>query len=124
MSEPATHHVTRAADIAPIVPELYAPHSAGYTRAQVVGRHIGALHTGTALSFLEPGGHVAPHVHSLEESFTILDGDPDTDARRSRLPARAERLRAHPGGRRARLALRRLAHSLARDPGAGSEDLG
>ena len=76
MSEPATHHVTRSADIAPIVPELYTPHSAGYTRAQVVGRHIGAVHTGTALSFLEPGGHVNPHVHSLEESFTILDGNP------------------------------------------------
>ena len=76
MSEPATHHVTRAADIAPVVPPAYAAHSDGYTRAQVVGRHIGAVHTGTAISFLAPGGHVDPHVHSLEESFYILEGTP------------------------------------------------
>jgi quercetin dioxygenase-like cupin family protein len=76
VSEPATHHVTRAADIAPIVPENYAAVSSGYTRAQIVGRHIGAVHTGTALSFLAANGHIEPHVHSLEESFYVLEGTP------------------------------------------------
>ena len=76
MSEPATHHVTRAADIKPVVPALYASGSTGYTRAQVVGRHIGAVHTGLAISLLEPSGHIDPHVHSLEESFFILEGNP------------------------------------------------
>jgi quercetin dioxygenase-like cupin family protein len=48
----------------------------GYTRAQVVGRHVGAVHTGTALSFLESGGQIEPHVHSLEESFYVFEGNP------------------------------------------------
>jgi quercetin dioxygenase-like cupin family protein len=71
-----THHVTRAAEIEPAVPDLYATTSSGYARAQIVGRHVGAVHTGLAVCVLAAGGHVEPHIHSVEESFHVLEGNP------------------------------------------------
>jgi mannose-6-phosphate isomerase-like protein (cupin superfamily) len=37
---------------------------------------VGAVHTGFALSSLEPGGTVDMHLHSQEESFYVLEGEP------------------------------------------------
>jgi quercetin dioxygenase-like cupin family protein len=70
------HHVRRAAEIELTVPERYAAHSAGYRRADLIGRRVGSVHTGFALCELEAVGHVAPHVHSVEESFYVLEGNP------------------------------------------------
>jgi quercetin dioxygenase-like cupin family protein len=68
-------------------PELYAGHSAGYTRADLVGQDVGAVHTGFSTCELAAGGRVAPHIHSTEESFYILAGNPvlSVDGRRLRL---------------------------------------
>ncbi len=80
-------HVQRAAEIELAAPEQYAGHCAGYTRADLVGRHVGAVHTGFSISELSAGGRLAPHLHSTEESFYILAGNPvlTLDGRRYRL---------------------------------------
>lgn len=80
-------YLQRAAEIRLLPPELYAGHCAGYVRADLVGQDVGAVHTGFALSELSAGGRVAPHVHSTEESFYILAGNPvlSLDGRRHRL---------------------------------------
>lgn len=78
MSEPQPqYHVARAADIALAAPSgPAAEHSAGLRRATLVGRGVGAVHTGLALAQLEPGGHVGMHLHSTEQSFYVLSGHP------------------------------------------------
>jgi quercetin dioxygenase-like cupin family protein len=69
-------HVRRAAEIEPTLPDAYAGHSRGFSRAALTGRHVGAVHTGFALARLAAGGGVATHVHSCEESFFVLAGRP------------------------------------------------
>ncbi|MGH2872019.1 MAG: cupin domain-containing protein [Solirubrobacteraceae bacterium] len=68
--------VRRAAEV-----ELAAPAGAsgrihGLRRATLVGRADGAVHTGMALCEMQPGGEVATHLHSTEQSFYVLSGDP------------------------------------------------
>jgi quercetin dioxygenase-like cupin family protein len=70
------HHVLSADEIALAVPPPYEGHAAGYRRADPVGRHIGAVHTGFSVCTLEPGGSLDMHVHSFEESFYVLEGRP------------------------------------------------
>jgi quercetin dioxygenase-like cupin family protein len=70
------HHVRRAEDMRLEVPPLYADHADGHRRCALVGRHIGAVHTGFDLCALEEGGTVAEHLHSYEQSFYVLDGSP------------------------------------------------
>ena len=78
MSEPQPqYHVERAGDItlaAPAGPA--AAHCRGLTRTALVGRAVGAVHTGLALAQIEPGGHVGMHLHSNEQSFYVLKGHP------------------------------------------------
>ncbi|HEY7630925.1 MAG TPA: cupin domain-containing protein [Thermoleophilaceae bacterium] len=49
----------------------------GLKRATLVGRPQGAVHTGFALVTIEPGGWVGTHVHSTEQSFFVLRGNPE-----------------------------------------------
>jgi hypothetical protein len=70
------YHVQRADAIKPIVPEALRDHVSGLRRATLVGRHVGAVHTGFALVELEPGGRVQTHLHSTEQSFYVLAGHP------------------------------------------------
>ena len=53
----------------------YTGHSAGFRRAPLIGGHNGSVHMGLALDELA-GGHVETHVHSFEESFYVLEGEP------------------------------------------------
>jgi mannose-6-phosphate isomerase-like protein (cupin superfamily) len=53
-----------------------AAHCRGLTRATLVSRAVGAVHTGLALARLEPGGYVGMHLHSTEQSFYVLEGSP------------------------------------------------
>jgi quercetin dioxygenase-like cupin family protein len=46
----------------------------GLRRWAVLDESAPAVHTGFGLCALEPGGAVAPHVHSYEEAFFVLDG--------------------------------------------------
>src|ERR671939_2010601 len=68
--------VRRAEDTAFEVPEAYAPHSDGHRRAAIVGRGVGAVHTGITQCALDAGGTVGAHLHSFEKSFYVLEGAP------------------------------------------------
>ena len=54
---------------------VYAGHSEGYRQAALVDDKAGSVHTGLAIAELAPGGTLAPHVHSYEESFYVLSGE-------------------------------------------------
>jgi quercetin dioxygenase-like cupin family protein len=68
--------VVRAADVSLAVAPGMQARSAGLTRATLTGRQVGAVHTGFALAVFEPGGHVDTHLHSTEQSFYVLSGQP------------------------------------------------
>jgi quercetin dioxygenase-like cupin family protein len=71
------YHVQRAEEIRPEPPGgAFAPHTESFRRSALVGRSVGAVHTGFALAEFEPGGSVGTHVHSYEQSFYVLDGNP------------------------------------------------
>jgi quercetin dioxygenase-like cupin family protein len=71
------YHVQRAADIVLAEPTgPVAGHAVGLKRATLVGRGVGAVHTGLAMVELAPGGHVGVHLHSTEQSFYVLSGHP------------------------------------------------
>jgi len=72
--ESIVHHILRADDIQ-LRPE-YVGHSKSYTRCELVGRAVGSVHMGTGMCALPAGGHVDNHVHSFEESFYVLEGNP------------------------------------------------
>jgi quercetin dioxygenase-like cupin family protein len=50
-------------------------HTTGYRRAPLIGGHNGSVHMGLALDELADG-HVERHIHSYEESFYVLEGEP------------------------------------------------
>jgi quercetin dioxygenase-like cupin family protein len=55
-----------------------APPSAtasGLARQRLIGPDQGAVHTEIAVGSLEPGGWIAPHVHSFEEVLYVLEGE-------------------------------------------------
>jgi quercetin dioxygenase-like cupin family protein len=70
------YHVQKAGQIRLEAPAQLAGKAAGLRRASLVGRHVGAVHTGFALCALEPAGSVSTHLHSTEQSFYVLDGSP------------------------------------------------
>ena len=80
-------HVQRADEIELAAPAALRQHAEGLRRATLVGRHVGAVHTGFALCELEPGGRVDTHLHSTEQSFYVLSGSPSVavDGRALRL---------------------------------------
>src|SRR3954451_4003135 len=49
--------------------------SSGLARLQVIGPAQGAVHTDLAAVAIQPGGWLAPHVHSFEEALYVLDGE-------------------------------------------------
>ena len=66
------HYVQRAGSHILAMPFPYGGFSRGYRQATLVG--AGAVHTHLTLNELSPGGDIAPHMHSFEEGFYILDG--------------------------------------------------
>lgn len=69
------HFVSRIDPSMAATPELYRQRSAGFRRASYVDRPMGSVHMGTGICYLEANGVIAPHLHSFEESFYILEGD-------------------------------------------------
>jgi quercetin dioxygenase-like cupin family protein len=53
----------------------YPNQSVGFRRASLIGAHNGSVHMGLGLEELTDG-HVENHVHSYEESFYVLGGEP------------------------------------------------
>lgn len=70
------HSVSKIDEAAAQTPKLYGSHSTGFRRATYVDHRVGSVHMGVGVCFLEPMGAISPHVHSFEESFYILQGNP------------------------------------------------
>ena len=70
------YHVRKASEIALDTVEGPPGRFEGLTRATLVSRDVGSVHTGFALVSLAPGGHVGTHLHSTEQSFYVLSGNP------------------------------------------------
>lgn len=68
------HHVLRAEDIR--LAPTYAGNSAHFRRCSLVDRSSGSVHMGLGLCELKSGGRIDTHVHSFEESFFVLEGEP------------------------------------------------
>jgi quercetin dioxygenase-like cupin family protein len=68
------HYFLQAKDIQPR--PAYLEHSRSFRRADLVDRSVGSVHMGLGLCALHAGGHVEAHVHSFEESFFVLEGEP------------------------------------------------
>ena len=71
------YHVQSARDIELAEPAALAGRVSGLRRASLVGRHVGAVHTGLALCSMASGGEVGMHLHSTEQSFYVLRGNPE-----------------------------------------------
>jgi quercetin dioxygenase-like cupin family protein len=71
-----SYHVKRAAEVELSEAPGLESHSSGLQRAALVGRHVGSVHTGLALVRLRDHGHVDMHLHSTEQSFYVLAGNP------------------------------------------------
>ncbi|HEX4558989.1 MAG TPA: cupin domain-containing protein [Mycobacterium sp.] len=56
-------------------PGPVAPGSTLYTRFSGVNYETGAVHSDFGVSRLGPGGAIAAHVHSFEETFHLMDGE-------------------------------------------------
>jgi mannose-6-phosphate isomerase-like protein (cupin superfamily) len=63
----------------PATPTAFEGHSEGFGRVQFLGGRHGAIHTSTGICTIDAGGSIAPHVHSYEESFYVLEGAPVLD---------------------------------------------
>jgi mannose-6-phosphate isomerase-like protein (cupin superfamily) len=68
------HHVSYIDAASASVPPLYQGQSTGFRRAGYVSQHIGSVHMGTGICYLDASGSIASHVHSFEETFYILEG--------------------------------------------------
>jgi len=51
------------------------PTGSGLARQRLIGPDQGAVHTDLAAVALQPGGWLAPHVHSFEEALYVLEGE-------------------------------------------------
>lgn len=67
------HHVKHREEITPTT--AYEAVSEGFSRCALVDGAAGSVHMGLGLCRLE-NGHVDTHVHSFEESFYVLEGEP------------------------------------------------
>src|SRR5688572_6811129 len=70
------HHFGRFDEGALVPHPIFQGHSHGYSMASLINRTTGSVHTGLSVDQLAPGGTIDPHVHSFEEGFYILSGDP------------------------------------------------
>jgi quercetin dioxygenase-like cupin family protein len=71
----ANHIVKKVAELEFATPPEFEGRSAGYTRDPVVAEPGGAVQMGFEVARLEPGGRVAAHVHSFEETLYVVEGE-------------------------------------------------
>jgi quercetin dioxygenase-like cupin family protein len=68
-------HLVRTSEQAAFaVPEAYAAISTGFRRWSVVNRASGSVHQEFNICEFDPGGSIATHVHTFEESIYVLEG--------------------------------------------------
>lgn len=68
------HHLLRRDDMQ--LGPAYEGNSRSFTRCSLVDRSVGSVHMGLGLCSLEAGGQIDTHLHSFEESFYVLEGEP------------------------------------------------
>lgn len=68
------HHVLRAGDV--VLERAYPERAREFSRCSLVDRAVGSVHMGLGLCALDAGGAVETHLHSFEESFFVLEGEP------------------------------------------------
>jgi mannose-6-phosphate isomerase-like protein (cupin superfamily) len=68
------HFVSKIDPSAAQTPKRYEQGSSGFRSATYVERAMGSVHMGTGICYLDANGIIRPHVHSLEESFYVLEG--------------------------------------------------
>ena len=68
------HHILRS-DAIRLAP-AYPGNSTSFSRCSLVDRSHGSVHTALGLCALDAGGWIDTHVHSFEESFYVLEGEP------------------------------------------------
>jgi quercetin dioxygenase-like cupin family protein len=77
---PSRHLVRRAAEAQFLGPPEWALAAEGFRRWSAVdergGAHLGAVHTGFGICELDAEGRLPGHVHSFEQTFFVLDGEP------------------------------------------------
>jgi mannose-6-phosphate isomerase-like protein (cupin superfamily) len=70
------HHVSKVQESTAQAVPLYQGHSTGFRRGTYVHAGMGSVHMGTGICYLSSGGSIHAHVHSFEESFYVLSGQP------------------------------------------------
>ncbi|MGA9596862.1 MAG: cupin domain-containing protein [Acidimicrobiia bacterium] len=70
----ANHIVKKTTDLFHTAPAEFVRRSTGYTTAAIVDEEGGAVQMGFRMARLDPGGSVAAHVHSFEETVYVIDG--------------------------------------------------
>lgn len=75
----ANHIVKKKDSLDLVVPSEFAGRSEGYTRDDVVDEGGGSVQMGFHVARLDPGGRVATHVHSFEESLYVVEGELTVD---------------------------------------------
>ena len=68
------HHFLKATDIQ--LRPAYFEHSRSFRRSALVDQTVGSVHMGLGLCALSADGYIDVHVHSFEESFFVLEGQP------------------------------------------------
>lgn len=68
------HHVVRADDIQ--LSAEYEANSQSYTRCSMIDASVGSVHTGMGLCAIEAAGGLDIHVHSYEEGYYVIEGEP------------------------------------------------
>src|SRR5215472_4494061 len=69
------HHVLRADQIRPV--PAYPANSKSFRRCSLVDRASGSVHMGLGMCELKADGQINTHIHSFEESFFVLEGEPE-----------------------------------------------
>lgn len=74
------HFVSKIDHSAARAPKVFASRSQGFTRATFVDRAAGSVHMGVGVCSLSNLGSIDTHLHSFEESFYVLEGNPTLTA--------------------------------------------
>lgn len=69
------HHVLRAEEIR--LAPAYPDNSRLFRRCPLVDASSGSVHMGLGMCELKSGGRINNHIHSFEESFFVLEGEPE-----------------------------------------------
>ena len=68
------HYLRRAEDIR--LEPAYPGNSKAFTRSSIIDASTGSVHMGVGLCELASGGEIDNHLHSFEESFYVVEGEP------------------------------------------------